>query len=158
MAFRHAAGQHNGIFARVGVQHRHRFEQQLGKVKRLVVQLQGAGFHLADVQRIVDQIQQVIGGVQHLAAAFAQLGGVVVVAVRHLDHTDNAVQRRADIVAHPAQKRGFGGVGALGFLGAAAQLFLIFELLLLFGGNVAPYIQNLGKVAVCVTGFCDIAC
>ena len=45
-----------------------------------------------------------------------------------------------------------------GFLGAAAQLFLVFVLLLLFGGNVAPHIQNLGKVAVCVTTFCDIAC
>ncbi len=57
-----------------------------------------------------------IGGNARLGAAFAGDLHVAFSQFLNFDEPQNAVERRADVVAHAREESGFGGVGGIGFL------------------------------------------
>ncbi len=71
------------------------------------VELQLAGLQPGVVEQVVDQAQQVFGGIAG-GLGIGALGTVEAGPRQEADHADDAVQRRAHLVAHQAQE----GVGA----------------------------------------------
>ncbi len=57
-----------------------------------------------------------IGGNARLGAAFAGDLHVAFSQFLNFDKAQDAVERRADVVAHAREESGFGGVGGIGFL------------------------------------------
>ena len=87
--------------------------QQHAQVKGVVQHLHRAGFHLAHIQHVIDERQQVCCRAAHLFQAVGNALLVVEVALGNVDHTHNAVDGRADIVRHIGQKFRFGAAGFL---------------------------------------------
>ncbi len=92
--------------------------RQLAGVERGVLQLHAAGLDLGQVEDVVEHGQQGFAGLADHAQTFALLG--LELAHGHdLGHGQDAVQRRADLVAHIGQEMrlqhigGFGGVAGL---------------------------------------------
>ncbi len=65
-----------------------------------------AGFDLRDVEDVVDQRDHLSARSGYLLSALALLVGEVCVE-QELVHAEHAVHRRADLVAHVGQERGF---------------------------------------------------
>ncbi len=78
--------------------------KNLHQVEGLLLKFDLAGLELVHVQDVVDEVQQVVGGLEGLAAALGALGRVVVEAPLDLEHAQDPVQGRADVVAHVAQE------------------------------------------------------
>ena len=95
------------------------------------------GFQLAHVQNFIDELQQKARGVPDFAAALGLFGHIVGIVVANLHHAPDAVDGRADVMAHPLQKLGLGNVGGLSLAGGLFQRFLVGfllqELFLLIG-------------------------
>ena len=79
------------------------------------IQVELAGLDLGEVEDVVDHGQQVIGRELHHAEVLALLGGQLGVEGQ-LGHADDAVHRRADLVAHVGQELALGAGGGLGGL------------------------------------------
>ncbi len=86
---------------------------QLGEVERLVFKLHGAVLDFAHLQDVVDQREQMVGRHACFCAVLRDQLRVAGVQVANFQQADNAVERRADVVAHARQKRAFRGVGRL---------------------------------------------
>ena len=89
---------------------------QFFKIERFVIERYFAILDPAHLEDVVDQRQQVIGGNTRLGAAFAGDLHVAFSQFLNFDKAQDAVERRADVVAHAREKSGFGGVGGVGFL------------------------------------------
>lgn len=96
-----------------------------------------ACFELAHVEHIVDELKQEIRGRKNFGEAVLHPRGIGDIFFGNLRHAADAVERRADIVTHTAQKIGLCGVGHRGLLGGLAQALLVVDLLLLLRGDVA---------------------
>ena len=111
--------------------------QQLDHVERPVFEHDLTGFQLAHVQNFIDELQQKARGVPDFAAALGLFGHIVGVVVANLHHAPDAVDGRADVMAHPLQELGLGNVGGLSLAGGLFQRFLVGfllqELFLLIG-------------------------
>ncbi len=96
-----------------------------------------AALELVHVQDLVDQLEQHLSRLADLATAVVASGQVVLAALGDVEHAHDAVERRADVVAHAQQKVGLCPVGALG---------------LLFGGQQAALIGLLALAALALQG------
>ena len=78
-------------------------------------QLHAAGFDLGQIEDVVDEFQQRVGGGvddgEVVELILLQRG-----ALNHIDHADDAVHRRADLVRHVGQEGALGFVGGVGLL------------------------------------------
>ena len=92
-----------------------------GEVGLLQVQL--AGFDLAQVEHVVDHVQQMVGGLADLAQAIGHraAAGVTLHQVRE---ADDGVHRRADLMADVGQEGALGTVGRLGAVTRGHQLLI----------------------------------
>ena len=82
-------------------------------------------FELAHVEHFVDELKKHLGRFFDFNAAIVALGDVVAAALGDVEHAHDAVQGRADVVAHAQEEVGFGAVGALGVLLGRDQLSLV---------------------------------
>ena len=87
-----------------------------------------AGFDLRQVEHVVEQGHQRLAAIENGLHLFALFGGEVA-HLQHLRHAEDAVERRADLVAHVGEEGGLGvgggdcgGLRLLQFLLALAQL------------------------------------
>ena len=103
--------------------------QQLKQVKGPLLQRHFAGFQLAHVQHLIHQLEQKLRGDADLLPALRLLLQVAAVVLADLHHALDAVDRRADVVAHALQELRLGRVGPLGPPRGLHQLFLILPLL-----------------------------
>ena len=79
----------------------------------MLLEVEAAGLDLGEVQDVVDDAQQRRRRVAHGAERLALLERERR-ALQHVDHAQNAVHRRADLVAHRGEEGRLGLVGALG--------------------------------------------
>ena len=73
------------------------------------------GVDLRQIENVIEQIEQVVGGVGNLVQLVA-LAGVDVAATEHVGHADNGVHRGTQFVAHIGQEGALGPIGGLGSL------------------------------------------
>ena len=78
--------------------------QQLIQVKGLMGDRHTAALHTAYVQHIIDERFQLLPGGGQLFHRVADLFRILRVVVGDLSHAQNAVERRADVVAHPGEE------------------------------------------------------
>ncbi len=98
-------------------------------VHRLVIDVELAGFDLREVQHVVDDGHQRVSRFARGLHQFA-LFRVQPALLQHVNHADNAVHGRADLVTHRREESGLGAVGLFGqltrllqFQGAVAHPF-----------------------------------
>jgi hypothetical protein len=96
---------------------------ELGQVEGLEEELHLARLDLGNVQHVVDQAEQVAGGVEHLvqilgARRLAVVGGVL---LHDLAVADDGVERGAELVAHLGEEAALGLAGLLGVLHGLGQ-------------------------------------
>ena len=96
--------------------HREDGRGDLVQVGRDVRELDLIVFELAHLEHFVDEREQVVCGHEHLFLVVAHELGVAGVGAVDLEQADDAVEGRADIVAHTAQEARLGGVGTVGCL------------------------------------------
>ena len=99
------------------------------QVRGAQLKLHFPAFKLAHVKHFADQVKQNARRHPDLLAALALLGNVAVERVAHFHHAADAVDGRADIVAHALQKLGFRRVRALRLARRFGQSFAVFVLL-----------------------------
>ena len=91
-------------------------------------QLEPAGLDLGEVQHVVDDLQQrlarAVDRLREAALAVVEPG-----AKQQLGHAENAVHRRADLMAHRRHELALGPAGALGGIARGLQLQLALALL-----------------------------
>ena len=75
------------------------------------MKLQPAAFNPAHIQNIVDNGQQMSGGLAHLVQAIDHMRRIVGVRQRNIRHADDGVHRSANVMAHVGEKTAFGGIG-----------------------------------------------
>ena len=112
---------------------------QLHQTDALVREDGRALLQLAHLQHIVDERQQVIGGNLHFFVIVQQQRLVIKVGFVHLQQTDNAVERCADIVTHAREKFGFGAVRNTHFIEGSLQTGV---LLLVAGVHLRGILQQ----------------
>jgi hypothetical protein len=95
-------------------------EAELVQRKVGVLEQQLVGLDLGDVENVVDDGQQVMGRIGHLAQALVLLG-VAGVALGEVGEADDGIHRRADFMAHVGQEGALGAVGRFGLILGAAQ-------------------------------------
>ena len=105
-------------------------------VKGLLLHHHLPGFQFAHVQHVVDQCQKMVSGEVYFIKAAVHLPGIVPVGAEDVQHTENAVDGGADVVAHAAQEAGLGGVGPLGLLGGVLQALILGLLLCMEDGGI----------------------
>ncbi len=79
-------------------------------------QLHLLGFDLRQIQHLVDQAQKMLAALVHGRNAFLLRLGQALVALENLRVAENAVERRAQLVAHARQKFALGAISRLGSL------------------------------------------
>ena len=116
----------------------------LFQIHRLMGQLRSSVLQPANLQDIIDQRQQVVRGDQHFLVIFPDQFCILKVGHIDFDQANDAIQRRADVVAHVHQKSRFGAVCAVSFFQRLLQCCLLPELLLqLFPPNgIEPHRQQ----------------
>ncbi len=143
------------MIPRAGFHDAHSFQKKLAHLERLILQHQRAGLQLADIQHIIDQVQEIIRRVMNLLLALRQFLRVVLALVRDVHHTDDAIQRRADVVAHAAQEIGLREIGPLRFHGDGTKPSLQVQLVLLLFGEIARHIEHRFHFAILITALHD---
>ncbi len=92
-------------------------------MKRHRAELHPAGLDLREVQHLVDHAQEVFAARLHDLHALPVAGRELAILHQHLGVADDAVERRAQLVAHVGEKRALRAVGGVGgFLGVAELL------------------------------------
>ena len=112
------------------------FPGHLRQVERNRLELQFIGFNFGEIKDVVDQSQQGV------SAAGCQINTVALLTVewcgaQQIEHTDDTVHRRADLMAHAGEKFAFGADGAFSLGFGFTQGDLIF--FLARDVAVAPY-------------------
>ena len=116
---------------RCGLDHLRAIEDQHVEFDRHRVQCQAPGLDLRQIQHLVDQIQQMVSGLQ----GFIDEGPVspveCLIQLHQLCKTQDGVERCSQLMAHARQELALGAVGALRFVishhqlaGAGLHLFL----------------------------------
>jgi hypothetical protein len=122
------------------------FVEAFAKTERDGPDLELSGFDFREVQNVVDDRKQRFGGkpreIQMLALFACEVG------IQHqFRHAQNAVERRANFVAHGGQEQAFGLAG--GFRGALGVLQFVLGLLAL--RNVLGRDNDAANFALCIT-------
>ena len=107
------------------------------------LQVDFAGLDLGEVENVVDDVEQRVGGELHGFKIVALFGSQLGVE-RQVGHADDAVERGADFVAHVGEELAFGAAGRLGL----DARFYRFCFALLLCGNIAPDADDADDVAI----------
>ncbi|MNS39493.1 hypothetical protein D3C72_717770 [compost metagenome] len=112
--------------------------QELAGLDRLGVDRGLAGFHLGQVEDVVDQREQVARVAQHDAQVVLGLLRQLDALVEHhqLGVADDRVERRAQLVAHVGEELALHAVGGLGLVREGQQLLVLLLELLALGLNL----------------------
>ncbi len=110
----------------------------------LDLQLRLAGLQLGEVQHVVDDRQQGLGGIEDPPRVAARFLGQLVALAQEAREPDDRGERRPELVAHVGEKRRLGRRGRLGLDPRLVQLGL--EGLGL--GDVADHVDELDRLAV----------
>uniref|UniRef100_A0A0N4ZCW1 Flagellar hook-associated protein 1 n=1 Tax=Parastrongyloides trichosuri TaxID=131310 RepID=A0A0N4ZCW1_PARTI len=98
------------------------FFDDAGQIEGFLLQVQPSGLDPGQVENVAEQGLQGAAGrldqVQHL-----MLGGAQFRSRQRLGHADDAVQRRADLVAHIGQEAALGAIGGFGGVASLGQSF-----------------------------------
>ena len=86
------------------------------------LELELAGLDLREVEDVVDEPQQRVGRRCARSSRYSRCSGVSARVERQLGHAEDAVHRRADLVAHVREELALGAVGGLGGLLGLEQL------------------------------------
>jgi hypothetical protein len=98
--------------------------QTFAKLERNQLDFEFSGFDFREIQDVVDDGEERVCGETNQAEIFALVRRELGVQDK-LGHSENAVERGADFVAHVGQESAFGGVGGFGgALGVVQQLFI----------------------------------
>jgi len=109
--------------------------EALAKVERDHFHFKFAGLDFREVQDVIDDGEQRIGGEADQAEIFTLIGGELGVE-NEFGHAQNAVEGGADFVAHGGEEGAFGGAGGFGgALGVLQQLLIHFPLGDVLGGD-----------------------
>ena len=106
-----------------------RLSEELIQIKRNIGKQNRAGFQFIHIQHAVDEREQVTGRFPDLVPALPLFLQVVRIVVGDFDHAADTVDRRADVVAHPAQEVRFGKACALRLLRDSGKTLFVFQLL-----------------------------
>src|SRR5258708_31128873 len=101
---------------------RHGLDYRL-ELERLALDLHGAGLELRYVEDVADDLQQLTGRLARHVGVEALIG-IEAAVEEDLDHADDAVERRADLVAHVGEELGLGAARRLGAGLGLPQLLL----------------------------------
>ena len=107
-----------------GLQQRDDLVDAAFQVEGLGMQHQLLGLDLGIIQHVVDDHQQRLARIADGRDIKPLFLGQVAVG-QQFGHADDAVHRRADLVAHVGEEGGFGAVGGLGPLALGLELFLV---------------------------------
>ena len=119
--------------------------QQVPQVERDAVEHQLAGLDLREVEDLVDDAQQVVGGFFD-GAQVVQLARGQLAFLQQVGEAEDAVERRADFMAHVGQELGLDAAGLQGLFARQVQLDVLdldgFQVLAhVFGGLVDAVLQ-----------------
>lgn len=119
--------------------------QQVPQVEGHTVEYQLAGFNLREIEDLVDDAQQVIGGLFD-GAQVIQLARRQFAFLQQVGKTEDTVERRADLMAHVGQELRLDAAGLQGLLACQVQLDVLdldgFQVLAhVFGGLVDAVLQ-----------------
>ncbi|MNV25331.1 hypothetical protein D3C71_1164270 [compost metagenome] len=119
--------------------------QQVAQVERNMVEHQFAGLDLREVEDLVNDPQQAVGGFFD-GAQVVELARGQLAFLQQVRETENAVERRADFVAHVGQELGLDPARFQGFLARQVELDVLdfngFQILAhVFGGLVDAVLQ-----------------
>ncbi len=118
---------------------------QITEVERDAVEHQLAGLDLGEVENLVDDSEQAVGGLLD-GAQIILLARSEVAFLQQLGEAEDAVQWRADLVAHVGEEFGFDPAGLQGLLACQIQFDVLdldgFQVLLhILGGLVDALLQ-----------------
>ena len=102
------------------------FIQHFPQIKRYFFQFNFSGLHLTHIQNIVYQFKQKHRRTADFFSAFLLLFHIFREMIPDIQHTDHAIDRCSDIVAHPPQKLCFCNIGTSRFFSCLNDLILIF--------------------------------
>ena len=119
----HIAGQLHPVALRV--QSVAVARQQFVQIKPLVQQFDAAALQPAHVQHVVDESFQLLARRGQLCQRAAHRLRIVGVFLRDARHAEDAVQRRADVVAHAGEEGRFGAVRGLGAVARLDERLLV---------------------------------
>ena len=122
-----AVVERDALLPRGHAEHRDDFGQELVRRAGDGLDLQLAGFDLGNVEHVVQQLQQVLAAG---ADGFEEVGPFLFVAAvgaadQQLGEAEDAVERRADFVAHVGEELALGAVGGFGQLLGAVQFLRV---------------------------------
>ena len=86
--------------------------------------MQVTGFDFGEIKNVVEQGEQRLASLEDRSAVILPFEHAHVVVQKHLCHAEDAVQRRADLVAHGREEAAFCHVGRFGGLFCLDQLVL----------------------------------
>ncbi len=113
------------LLGRLVGQHGHRLGDDGGRVHHGLVDLHLVGFDSRNVEDVIDDAEQVLGGIgDHLQAAF--LRRCRTFPAEQVDGTHDAVQRRPDLVAHVGQESALGKIRRVGGFQGVGQFLRAF--------------------------------
>jgi hypothetical protein len=124
--------------------------QQVAQVERDMVEHQLAGLDLREVEDLVDDPQQVVGGLFD-GAQVVELARGQFAFLQQMGEAENAVERRADFVAHVGQELGFDPARLQRFFARQVQFDVLdldgFQVLAhVFGGLIDAVLQFFARV------------
>ena len=127
--------------------------QHGNQVKGQFLLLDLAALELVHIQHVIDNAYQISQRFHLLIADFLLHFGVVGILVAHVDHTDNTVQRSADVMAHGGKEPRFHFGFTLGrFCGKAQVLLAAF-----CAADTAHRAQHMGHIAGLIPFLCNEA-
>ncbi len=91
------------------------------QIKRNLFQLQHAGFNFGEIENVTQYTQQGTTGILNMGQTIALLFGQFR-TLQQVGHAENAVEGRADLMAHGGQELTLGPTGRLGFQFGLMQL------------------------------------
>ena len=152
-----SAFEADAVVPRAGFHDAHRFQKELAHLERLILQHQRAGLQFADIQHIIHQVQEIICRVVNLLLALRQFLRVVLALVSDVQHADDAIQRRADVMAHAAQEIRLREIRPLRFYRDGAKTSLQVQLMLFLLCEIARHIEHRFHFAILVAALHDEA-
>ncbi|VVN48898.1 hypothetical protein PS681_06148 [Pseudomonas fluorescens] len=124
--------------------------QQIAQIERNVVEHQFAGLDFREVEDLVDDPQQAVGGFFD-GAQIVELARGQFAFLQQMGEAENAVERRADLVAHVGEKFGFDPAGLQRLFARQIQFDVLdfdgFQVLPdVFGGLIDTVLQFFASV------------
>jgi len=112
------------LFLQAGPEHVVEAVHKFTGMERRGLQLELFALQLAEIERVVDQSQQIVAGLADLADVLAEhLRALFVARKRH--KAQDSIHRRAHVMAHAGVELGLGGAGGIGLTDSLGQFLIL---------------------------------